>query len=169
MSVAVKTPPGHLRLHRAPLLDPPFDDELSPSTYRPVPYEPQALLPTTAVAGASPECHTAALKFLNLCLELFNGFRSPAQMRPLIAVEQALPVLDELARGLRRVTEMRRRRPAAESRVRRSQVRTYEPRPGVAEVTAVLNDGKRTWALAYRLELHSTTHLWKCVVLKVLL
>jgi hypothetical protein len=167
MSVAVKAPPGHLRLHRAPLLDPPFDDELSPSTYQPAPPSAPAPLPPAAVAGASPECHTAALRFLNVCLELFNGFRSPAQMRPLIAIPQALEVLDELARGLRRVTEMRRRRQGHDARVRRSQLRTCEPRPGVAEVTAVLNDGNRTWALAYRLERLTTG--WRCVFFRALL
>ena len=97
--------PGQIRLHRAPLLDPPFDDELLPTTYRPVPYEPRLSVPSAAVAGASPECHTAALRFLNVSLELFNGFRSPAQMRPLIALEQGLAILDELARAARSAYE----------------------------------------------------------------
>jgi hypothetical protein len=168
MSVAVKTPPGHLRLLRAPSLDPPFDDELSPSTYRPAPASAPAPIPAVAVAGASPECHTAALRFLNLCLELFNGFRAPAQMRPLIAIPQALEVLDELARSMRAVAEMRRRRTGADTRVRRSQLRTCEPRLGVAEVTAIVNDGSRTWALAYRLERLPGAG-WRCVAFRALL
>lgn len=168
MSVAVKTPPGHVRLLRAPLLDPPFDDELAPSTYQPAAPAPPPPIPQVAIAGASPDCHTAALRFLNVCLELYNGFRSPAQMRPLIAIPQAVEVLDELARGLRRVTEMRRRRPGTDNRVRRTQLRTCEPRPGVAEVTAILNDGNRTWALAYRLERLATAG-WRCVFFRALL
>ncbi|HCT79222.1 MAG TPA: hypothetical protein DGG94_18685 [Micromonosporaceae bacterium] len=167
MSVATKAPPGHIRLHRAPLLDPPFDDELLPTTYRPVPYEPQLTMPSGAVAGASPECHTAALKFLNFCLELFNGFRSPAQMRPLIALEQALAVLDELARGVRKTNELRKHR--QDGKVRRSQVRTCEPRPGAAEVSAVLNNGSRTFAMCYRLERCTSTNRWRCTYLKVIL
>src|SRR5829696_2087035 len=158
MSVVTKAPPGHIRLHRAPLLDPPFDDELLPTTYRPVPYEPRLSLPSAAVAGASPECHTAALKFLNVTLELFNGFRSPAQMRPLIALDYGLNILDELARAARRAHDTRKRKPGA--RVRRSQIRTCEPREGIAEVAAVLNDGLRSWAMAYRLERRPTG--WRC-------
>ncbi|MFD0594410.1 hypothetical protein ACFQZ4_19800 [Catellatospora coxensis] len=75
---ALAVPAGSVRIHRAPPLDPPFDDELRPTTYRPARPEPHEVIPPAAVAGASPECHTAALRFLNLCLELFNGFRSPA-------------------------------------------------------------------------------------------
>jgi hypothetical protein len=168
MSVAMKTPPGHVRLLRAPVLDPPFDDELTPSTYRPAPPPAPEPLPPVAIAGASPECHTAALKFLNLTLELLNGFRPPAQLRPLIAVPQAVDILDELARGLRLVTAMRRKRPGADNRVRRTQLRTCEPRPGAAEVAAVLNDGDRAWALAYRLERLPVAG-WRCVALRIIL
>ena len=164
MSVVTKAPPGQIRLHRAPLLDPPFDDELLPTTYRPVPYEPRLSLPSAAVAGASPECHTAALRFLNVSLELFNGFRSPAQMRPLIALEQGLAILDELARAARCAYERRKRAPA--TKVRRRQVRTCEPREGVAEVAAVLNDDQRSWAMAYRLERRPNG--WRCSALKII-
>ncbi len=165
MSVVTKAPPGRIRLHRAPLLDPPFDDELLPTTYRPVPYEPRLTIPSTALAGASPECHTAALRFLNVSLELLNGFRSPTQMRPLIALEQGLEIFDELARAARCAHERRKRSPGA--KVRRSQIRTCEPRDGIAEVAAVLNDGHRSWAMAYRLERRPTG--WRCTTLKVLL
>lgn len=166
MSVVSNAPPSHIRLHRAPLLDPPLDDELLLTTYRPSPIEPITLAPQ-AIAGASPECHTAALRFLNFCLELLNGFRSPAQMRAVVAIEHATTILDEMSRSMRCVHERRRRHPG--SKVRRSQVRTCEPRPGAGEVTAVLNDGHRTFAMCYRLERHSGSGSWKCVALKVLL
>ena len=160
-----------IRVHRAPLVEPPFDDELRPTTYRPrqrVALED--IIPPEAIAGASPECHTAAHRFLNLCLELFNGFRSPAQLRPLIRVTEAHDVLDELSRGLRRITERRRQhRAPAQSRtpVKRRQLRTCEPRPGVAEVAAVLSDGRSTWSVAYRLERDATG--WRCTFMAVLM
>lgn len=166
MSVAISAPPGHFRVHRAPLLDPPFDDELGPDIYQPLPYRPsQAVLPPEALAGASPACQTAALRFLNVCLELFNGFRSQRQMWPLLHVEHAIPVLDELARVLRYANDLRKR--LSGGRVRRSGLRICEPRPGVAEVAAVLNDGSRAWAMCYRLEHHADT--WRCTYLKVAL
>jgi hypothetical protein len=162
-------PAGSVRIHRAPRLDPPFDDELRPTTYRPIRPDPRDIIPPEAVAGASPECHTAALRFLNLCLELFNGFRSPGQLRPLLRVTEANDVLDELARGLRRLAALRHAAPASAppSPVRRRQLRTCEPRPGAAEVAAVLSDGRTTWSVAYRLERDST--LWRCTALTVLL
>ncbi|MFD0594411.1 Rv3235 family protein [Catellatospora coxensis] len=51
--------------------------------------------------------------------------------------------------------------------VRRRQLRTCEPRPGVAEVAAVLSDGRTTWSVAYRLERDTST--WRCTALLVLL
>ncbi|WP_155369673.1 Rv3235 family protein [Catellatospora vulcania] len=160
---------GSVRIHRAPPLDPPFDDELRPTTYRPVRPEPREVIPPEAVAGASPECHTAALRFLNLCLELFNGFRSPSQLRPLLRVTEANDVLEELSRGLRRLAALRQTVPASAPRrpVRRRQLRTCEPRPGVAEVAAVLSDGRSTWSVAYRLERDAAN--WRCTALTVLL
>jgi hypothetical protein len=165
MTVAVSVLPDRFRLRRAPLIDPPFDDELTAVLYRPSPFEPAPPLPPEALAVASPECHTAALRFLNLCLELFNGFRSPIQMRPLIHVEHAIAVLDELARIARHLNQVRRRR-QIEANVRRRQLRTCEPREGVIEVAAVLDDGGRSWAMCYRLE---RSNNWRCTHLRVLL
>ncbi|MEV4413405.1 Rv3235 family protein [Catellatospora sp. NPDC049609] len=162
-------PAGSVRIHRAPRLDPPFDDELRPTTYRPSRPEPREVVPPGAVAGASPECHTAAHRFLNLCLELFNGFRSPSQLRPLLRVTEAHDVLEELSRALRRLAAQHRAAPPGTPRtpVRRRQLRTCEPRPGVAEVAAVLSNGRTTWSMAYRLERDGTT--WRCTALTVLL
>ena len=64
-------------------------------------YEPDFLFHPPPSPGPPPRATTAALSFLNVSLELFNGFRSPAQMRPLIALEQGLGILDELARAAR--------------------------------------------------------------------
>lgn len=163
MPVLTAAPVG-VRIHRAPLLDPPFDDELSPTTYRPAQLQPRDVIPPEAIAGASPQCHTAAHRFLNLCLELFNGFRSPTGLRPLLRVTEAHVVMEELSRGLRCLAKRRREQRAT---IRRRQLRTCEPRPGVAEVAAVLSDGRVTWSIAYRLELDGTA--WRCTALSVLL
>jgi hypothetical protein len=163
MSVAIAVPPARIRIHRAPLLDPPFDDELAPDIYCP---QPHATLPATPVEpAASAECHTAALRVLNLCLELFHGFRSPSQMRPLLHVEHALAVLDELTKTTRHMSQLRRRR--ADARIHRRGLRICEPRPGVGEVAAVLNDTVRSWAMCYRLERHASG--WQCTHLQAIL
>lgn len=168
MSVAILARPEGIRVYRAPLIDPPFDDELTPLTYRPRPADPQLDIPPEAIAGASPECHSAALRFLNVCLELFNGFRSPSQLRSLVHAAHLLTITDELTRTSRLLAEARRRQPSTSTpgRVRRVQLRTCEPRTGVIEVAAVLSDGVRTWAMCYRLE---RTQTWRCSYLRVIL
>jgi uncharacterized protein DUF6459 len=165
MSVAVLAPPDQIRLHRAPSIDPPFDDELFPSLFQPHLHEAYFEPSPLVTAGCSPEGHTAALRFLNLCLELFNGFRSPAQMRPLLDLQQVFHLHDELADISRHLSRHRRRHPNA--KVRRSQLRTCEPVPGVIEVAAVLTDGARTWALCLRIERQKDE--WRCTFLHALL
>lgn len=165
MSVVIAAPPARFRVHRAPLLDPPFDDELSGAIYRPVVLAPATTVPPSPAASVSPECSTAALRFLNVCLELFNGFRSPRQLLPLLHVEHAHHVLDEMAKTSRHLNELRRRHHGA--RVRRCGLRSCEPRPGAIEVAAVLSDGARNWAMCYRLEGRGSA--WRCTYLRSIL
>ena len=165
MSVAISAPPARFQVHRAPPLDPPFDDELSPLAYRPIAYRPRPALPREALAGASPACEAAAQGFLKVCLELFNGFRSTRQIWPLLHVQHALPVLDELARIQRYAVDLRRQDTRA--RLSRRGHRICEPRPGAAEAAAVLCDGSRVWALCYRLE--TQDRVWRCTFLKAAL
>lgn len=164
MSVAVVAPPDQIRLHHAPPIDPPFDDELFPSLFQPHLHEAFFEPPPPVMSPSSREGHTAALRFLNLCLELFNGFRSAAQMRPLLHAQDALRLHDELADIARRLSHLRRRHPGV--KVRRCQLRTCEPRAGVIEVAAVLNDGSRAWAMCYRMERQD---IWRCTFLHALL
>ncbi len=162
MSVAITAPPTRFKIHRAPLLDPPFDDEIVPDVYCPRSRAPVSSEPVDSVSAA---CHTAALRFLNICLELFNGFRSPGQMWPLLHVEHALEVIDELTKTTRHLSEVRRRH--IDARIHRRGLRTCEPRAGVAEVAAVLNDTQRTWAMCYRLERQRS--VWQCTHLRAML
>lgn len=204
MSVVISAPPEYLRVHRAPLLDPPFEDELSPAIYRPLildtastrfvdpqattspegytaalhfvadaqaneraapPVEPAIALAAVRNANRLGQTSAAALRFLNVCLELFNGFRSPRQILTLLHVEHAHAVLEELTRTTRHLNEMRRRDNG--TRVRRRQLRTCEPRAGAVEVAAVLTDGVRSFAMCYRLEGEAST--WRCTCLRVIL
>jgi hypothetical protein len=165
MSVVAKAPPSMIRLHRAPLLDPPFDDELSAITYRPEPVDERLVLAPGALAGASPEAQSAAMRFLNFCLELLNGFRTPAQLRPLIEPELSIVITDELTRAMRLAVELRRR--SSDSKIRRNTLRVCEPIDGAAEAAAVLSDATRTFAMAYRIEKRTPT--WRCAFLKFLI
>lgn len=165
MSVALAAPPGEIRVLRAPALDPPFDDELSPSVYVPAPRPEPMPLPPEAIAGASRDSQMAARRFVDRCLETFNGFRSPAQLRPMLHIEHAHEVLEEIVQGVRRLTAARRRS-RVHKVVRCKQIRVCEPRPGAAEVAAVLSDGRHTWSICYRLELIAST--WRCSVLQCL-
>jgi len=165
MSVAVVAPPDQIRLHHAPPIDPPFDDELFPSLFQPHLHEAYFEPSPLVTAGSSQEGHTAALRFLNLCLELFNGFRSPTQMRPLLDLQHVFDLHDELTDISRHLSRLRHR--TSNVKVRRCQLRTCEPVPGVIEVAAVLCDGARTWALCYRIERQKDE--WRCTSLRALL
>ena len=165
MSVAVVAPPDQIRLHHAPPIDPPFDDELFPSLFQPHLHEAYFEPSPLVTAGSSQEGHTAALRFLNLCLELFNGFRSPTQMRPLLDLQHVFDLHDELTDISRHLSRLRHR--TSNVKVRRCQLRTCEPVPGVIEVAAVLCDGARTWALCYRIERQKDE--WRCTFLRALL
>ncbi|WP_377569804.1 Rv3235 family protein [Micromonospora sonneratiae] len=161
-----------MRLRAIPPLDPPFDDESSPSVWPPVPYgqlmfeltpgrgrndrtrppgRPPAL-PPGGLVTASPEAKRAMHRFLNTCLEILNGYRPAAQIRPLTSPVNTKEIVAQLAAGIERLTPARRTtgRPADPVRIRR--VRLCEPRTGVVEAAAVLDTPARSWAMAFRLE-----------------
>jgi hypothetical protein len=108
--------------------------------------------PPAALATASPEAKQAAHRFLGRCLEILNGYRPVGHIRPLSAPADAAGVLERVGAAVRRLTvpAARPRRPIAPIRLRR--LRVCEPRPGVAEIAAVLGRADRAWALTLRLE-----------------
>ncbi|MDP9799551.1 hypothetical protein J2S43_008063 [Catenuloplanes nepalensis] len=120
-------------------------------------------IPAEAVAGASTEARGAAHRFLTRSLEILNGYRPIGHLRAASALMAAPTILSSADTALRTIARLRRaaglppaagRRPLApEGRVSPRRLRVCEPRPGVAEASAVLTTAGRTWALAYRLEL----------------
>ncbi|MDR7322464.1 MULTISPECIES: Rv3235 family protein [Catenuloplanes] len=120
-------------------------------------------IPADAVAGASAEARGAAHRFLTRSLEILNGYRPIGHLRAVSALMAAPTILTNADTALRTIARLRRtaglppvagRRPLApEGRVHPRRLRVCEPRPGVAEASAVLTTAGRTWALAYRLEL----------------
>lgn len=168
-----------VRLLPAPPLEPPFDDELDPDTWllppevgaqlliewrdrRPAPPPPAPADPVAPPAGASAEAWHAAQRFLERCVEIFNGFRPTGHARVMSSPAQAQTIVEELAAIARRTSY---RLPPAQPRTRltavvRRRLRVSEPRPGAAEATAVLAQGDRIWAVAFRLE--RGRHAWLC-------
>ena len=102
------------------------------------------------VPSAGPEAKQAARRFLAFCLEVLNGYRPLAQIRPLVSPAELDAVLAQLATGVERLARSRRSGKWTPAQLR--LVRLCEPRPGALEAAAVLGDAGRTWALAFRLE-----------------
>ncbi|WP_422738438.1 Rv3235 family protein [Micromonospora sp. WMMD729] len=182
-----------VRLRPVPPIDPPYQDETywsgpthgqlaldlfastRPDPVRPpvrrsvarrTPAHPAAnhpgvsLPPTTA-----SEATRAAHRFVGTCLEVVNGYRSPAQVRPLLDPARAVELLTELARATGRAGPARRR--ATRPALRLLRLRVCEPREAAVEAAAVVSGpGGRSWAMALRLE-HRRGR-WLCTALHVL-
>lgn len=92
--------------------------------------------------GGPPEARKAAHYFLTLYREVLHGLRPPRHLARLSTPDGLEHVTDDLG-----TPGPRRSRPS-----RLQSLHVAEPRPGIAEVTAVLDDGDRTWAVALRFE-----------------
>ncbi|WP_216592660.1 Rv3235 family protein [Verrucosispora sioxanthis] len=123
--------------------------------------EPARQLPPEALTTATPGATRVAHRFVATCLEVFNGFRPPVQLRRQLDPARVAVLLPELARATARGAPTRRRSP----RLRR--LRVCEPRPTAIEAAAVLTGaGGRSWAMALRLEQRCGN--WFCTDLRVL-
>lgn len=118
-------------------------------------------------AGGGPGA-IAARRFVGFCLEVINGFRPVAHLRPLIAPHQFAAVAAWLPAHHRqragppgRALNGRGKRP-----VRIRQIQLCEPSIGVVEAALVLDDDHHCWAIAVRLERHPTG--WQCVVAQLI-
>ncbi len=177
-----------LRIRRAPAIDPPFDDDcegppagmdmlpltgslftLAPAAARrPAPGRPEATRPGTArgrTVASEQEggCSgaAAARRFVRSCVEVINGYRPVAHLRPLTPPQRFVAVTDQL---LRRTTRLRMS-PAGRFQVRILRIRTCDPTPGAVEAAAVLGHGERCWAMAVRMERGPAG--WQCVLVQV--
>ncbi|MEV4754793.1 Rv3235 family protein [Micromonospora sp. NPDC049559] len=109
-------------------------------------------LPPEALALASPEAKRAARRFAATCLEIVNGYRPVAQIRPLTKPAHATEIIERLTSGTARLVAQRRTPGRARELVRLRLVRACEPRTGVVEAAASIGTDRRSWALAFRLE-----------------
>jgi hypothetical protein len=188
-----------IRLRPAPALDPPFDDEATPPLWDQLPLQldgaarqrrhapvpvPRvrsgmpALSPVAAdaptgppaLADASEETKRAARRFLDVCLEILNGYRPIAHIRNLTG-HGGPPVVEQMAACLERANDLRRSHdpgralPHAHRFVVLRHLRVCEPRAGVAEGAAALALFGRTWALAFRLE--RKRGRWHCAAVRL--
>jgi hypothetical protein len=104
------------------------------------------------MASASAEAEQAARRYLAICLEILNGYRPAAQIRPLSSPVDAAAIIEQLTVDIRRLRPPRRPAGRAPATVRLRRLRVCEPRLGVVEAAAVLGAAARTWAMAFRLE-----------------
>jgi len=144
--------------------------------------------------GASPAARLATARFLNTCLEIFNGLRPVGHARQLAHPLHAQAVLAALTHATRRLRQAPRPATgraaagrAALVKVRR--LRVCEPCPGRVEIAAAIGyaepappgrairpagtspvsggrPGQRTWAAAFRLERHHDR--WQCTAAAIL-
>jgi hypothetical protein len=153
----------------APRIDPPYDDELAPEPWlagaavqlpfelpQPAPDRPP--VPPADPPGPTSEARRAARRFMAICVEVLDGYRPPGHLRPLTSPAEFAKVTEEIARAVRRG--------AAPPRLRLRELRVCEPRPGIAEIAAVLGRGPCVWAMAVRLE-HRHAR-WLCTVAVVI-
>ena len=180
-----------VRVRPAPPLEPPYDDEREPDAWpvcvgqleigsatlacappRPPVTGSRPTAPCPA-APPSPESRIAAQRFVSACLEVLNGFRPVAHLRPLVAPLDLSSVTDQLTRRAVRVRMAPPRGPVvgrtgrggARQQVALRRMRVCEPRPGIAEAAAVVAHGDASWAMAVRLE-RRRGH-WLCTLLQV--
>ncbi|MEU6020510.1 Rv3235 family protein [Micromonospora sp. NPDC048871] len=138
-------------------------------TVRPTPArpgrDPVRQLPPGALTTATPGATRVAHRFVASCIEVFNGFRPPVQLRRQLDPARCAHLLPELARGSARAVGTRRRTPRPGLRLRR--LRVCEPRPNAIEAAAVLTGVvDASWAMALRLEHRRGT--WLCTDLRIL-
>ncbi|MGI5245317.1 Rv3235 family protein [Dactylosporangium sp. CA-139066] len=171
-----------------PPLDPPVDpppeppldmDQLPfewpgsppPPAVTPPPQPRPRPAPTTA-DGRRSTAYAAAQKFVSLCVEILNGYRPPAQLRPMTSPKRFTEISDQL---LRRTVRIRMTPGEAARRghlVRARRLLLSEPLDGIAEAVVVLEHGEATWAMAIRLERTDRRSVgvlgWICTVVTVL-
>ena len=169
---ATQQPRRRMTVRPAPRREPPFDDELPERHLRLVgpcdrqlPFAPSrrrltdkhdlfAVRPTGR--GELPDPAWLGRRLLIAVLESAGGRRSPRQLAPYLS--------QAVFNGLVADLERPERRGWAAAAVLRS-VRVCEPADGVAELSAVVQTGRRFRAVAARLE--GLDGRWRCVRLQL--
>ena len=123
-------------------------------------------------AGTVGDARLAVRRFVSVCVEVLNGYRPAAHLRRLSLPMEAPGVVAQGVVGARRVAELRHAARPADRRTRRPdpvavlRVLLCEPRPGAIEAAVLLITGERTWAMAFRLELHQQK--WAATALRLI-
>jgi hypothetical protein len=123
-------------------------------------------------AGTAGDARLAVRRFVSVCVEVLNGYRPAAHLRRLSLPMEAAGVVAQGVVGARRVAELRHAARPADRRTRRPgpvavlRVLLCEPRPGAIEAAVLLITGERTWAMAFRLELHQQK--WAATALRLI-
>lgn len=188
VEIAPGGPRPSISLRPVPPCEPPYDDELEPAVWasahqlaldwaparlRPLAEPPPTRPPVhrSVVAGASHDAKLAVHRFVRTAVEVLNGHRPPAHLRPLAVPAEAAAVVAQALAGAKRVADLRRavtprrasRRPPPVAVIR---LRLCEPRPGAVEAAVALVTGERTWAMALRLERHHES--WAATALRLI-
>jgi hypothetical protein len=122
------------------------------------------IAPRSPAAAPATPAAAAAQRFVSVCVEVLNGFRPAAHLRPFAEPLGFSKIADQLVRRTVRV----RMTKVAQSVTRIVRVRRFvvcEPRAGVAEVAVVLDDGQSSWAMAIRMERRPQG--WLCALVQV--
>jgi hypothetical protein len=197
--------PRAFRLRRAPALEPPFDDERGIDEAFASWAPPGTTRSTLAVLSGGRDTRVtapqpygaaahAASRYVQVCLEVLNGFRPPSHLRTLAGPIEFADVLHQLrsrrgpggrgdgaaaAAANSRVMSSGGRSAAHPARptmappnrgpahvaFRLLRLRVSEPAPDKAEVAAVIAHAGASIAIAMRLEVRKAT--WVCTVLQV--
>lgn len=139
--------------------DPPTTVRTSSDGATPSPAAPTADGTGLAAArhdGGHPPAGEAVRRFLRTWLEIVDGYRPLPHARALVSPLDAAAFLATTSEVAKRFGRLRHpaRPGATRARLGVRRVRLCQPRPGVAEVAAVITCEGRAWALALRLEHH---------------
>jgi hypothetical protein len=128
--------------------------------------------------GTSGDAKLAVRRFVQMCVEVLNGYRPAAHLRHMATPQDAAAVVAQAVAGTSRVAQIRHggqprgrqvrslaRRERGPGPVAVLRLQLCEPRAGAVEATILLVTGERTWAMALRMERHH--HTWAATTLRL--
>lgn len=136
------------------------------------PQPERRLLTTAAPVPDAPVSAWSALRlYVGMCVEVLNGYRPVAQLRPMSDPQRFTDITDQLVRRTTRV-RMSPSQAARQGRlVRVRRMLVCEPLSGIAEAAVVLEQGDTCWSMAVRMERNpdpTKPQGWRCVLVQVI-